>query len=71
MAFDLDSLTKIGGQPQAPSNFCYLTEDGKQDVLSSGYFNGAVGHLRLNDTIYCKTSTCLYKESARVSNGKD
>ena len=38
MAFDFESLTRIGGQPQSSSLFTYITEDSLSTVSADGYF---------------------------------
>lgn len=60
MAFNNESLVRIGGQNQAQSIFTYTTSDSLATVEASAYFNLAVGKVRADDYILARIGSSDY-----------
>lgn len=52
MAFDLNSLSSIGGSSQSPVFYTYLTTDSKVTVLAANYFDEGSPRFRKDDFIF-------------------
>ena len=53
MAFDFNLLASTGSAPPSPAFFTYKTTDSRDDILLAGYFNKAIGTIKIGDHVMC------------------